>query len=120
MIAQGARGRWNVLATKRPSPRTSADLAESLIARQVHDLERLFSTIEIAARRRLSDEGGRLGHVRLGLDALGIDATLARGFALPLDAERRIIRSAEAARATESFELIFRDGTVACRSEPLG
>ncbi|MEJ0049992.1 MAG: exodeoxyribonuclease VII large subunit [Methylovirgula sp.] len=117
-IAQGARDRWHVLAGKRPSPRVPADLADSLVARQTLDLERLFSTIEIAARRRLSNEGDRLGQRRQALDALGIDNTLTRGFALPLDHQRRIIRSADAARSIASFELIFRDGAVACRAEP--
>ncbi len=113
-IGQGAQTRYGVLAATRPSIQTSADLAESLLARQSHDLELLFAAIEIAARRRLANEGDRLGQKLQALDALGIEGTLSRGFVLPLDAERRIVRSADAARAIASFELLFCDGTVAC------
>jgi exodeoxyribonuclease VII large subunit len=114
-IGQGAQTRYAVLAAKRPSIQTSAALAESLLARQAQDLERLFSLIEIAARRRLAKEGDRLGQKLQSLDALGIEGTLGRGFVLPLDANRHIVRSADTARAMASIELLFCDGTVACR-----
>lgn len=116
-IMLGSQRRWSDLAADRPSLRPSIDLAESFVFRQAQELESLVNTIEITARRRLSNELARLDQMSRAVDALGIDGTLARGFALPLDENRRIIRSARAAGSATRFELLFRDGAVACRPE---
>lgn len=114
-VGQGAQARYAALAAKRPTFQTSADLTESMLARQAHDLERLFAAIEIIARRRLANESDCLAQKLQALDALGIESTLGRGFVLPLDEHRRIIRSAKSASSMASFELLFCDGIVACR-----
>ena len=91
------------------------DVAETLLTRQTNELDRLLTHVEIAARRRLSGELDRLTQMSCAIDAIGIDGTLARGFTLPLDKDRRIIRTANALQSLASFELLFRDGSVACR-----
>jgi exonuclease VII large subunit len=93
----------------------SLDATEAFLTRQAKELERLLTQVEIGARRRLSDEFNRIVQQSNAVAAVGLEGTLARGFALPLDPERRIIKTADALRSLHSFELLFRDGSVACR-----
>jgi exonuclease VII large subunit len=109
------QSRWFAGAANAPRVPPSVDALESLIARQSNALERLLSQVEISARRRISAEFDRLRTLTQAVDALGLDGTLARGFAVPLDHNRQIIRTANALRYIASFELLFRDGSVACR-----
>ena len=92
----------------------SAGIVSAFVERQATELGRLLAAMEAAARRRLDDEALRLAAVSSAAQALDVMATLARGFVLPLDERRRILRSAETACA-EGFELLFADGSVACR-----
>ena len=87
----------------------------TFIKQQKAGLDAVFTSLENTLRRRLSDEAARLAATAAAAQALDLSATLARGFVLPLDRQRRIIRSAETARAVDRFELLFVDGQVACR-----
>jgi exodeoxyribonuclease VII large subunit len=114
-ILGGSQVRWRVLAAGSPVLQPSLDATEAFLTRQAKELERLLTLVEIGARRRLSDEFNRLMQQSNAVAAVGLEGTLARGFALPLDPERRIIKTADALRSLHSFELLFRDGSVACR-----
>jgi exodeoxyribonuclease VII large subunit len=114
-IMAGSQVRWRVLAAGSPVLQPSLDATEAFLTRQAKELERLVTQVEISARRRLSDEFNRLMQQSNSVSAVGLEGTLARGFALPLNPERRIIKTADALRSLHSFELLFRDGSVACR-----
>jgi exodeoxyribonuclease VII large subunit len=114
-VLAGAQDHWHLLAADRPILQPSVDVTEAFLIRQAKELERLLTQVEIGARRRLSDEFSRLAQIENAVAAVALEGTLARGFALPLDPDRRIIKTAAALRSLPSFELLFRDGSVACR-----
>jgi exodeoxyribonuclease VII large subunit len=114
-VVAGSQSRWRAFAANGPGLQPSLDVAETFLTRQANELARLLTHLEIAARRKLSAEFDRLTQMSGAIDAIGIDSTLARGFTLPLDKDRRIIRTADALQSLASFELLFRDGSVACR-----
>lgn len=93
----------------------SGSAAASFLARRSGELNTAFGQLEVAVRRRLGDEAARLVQAKASVEALDATATLRRGFVLPLDAKRRIVRTAEAAHAATHLELLFTDGIVACR-----
>jgi exonuclease VII large subunit len=93
----------------------SAGVMTTFLEQQRIGLFAVLASLENTLRRRLSEEASRLAATAAAAQALDLNATLARGFVLPLDRQRRIIRSAGTARAVDSFELLFVDGQVACR-----
>ena len=114
-VVIGCRNRWQALAGTPPKLSPAVEGFECLLNQQSKDLARLIDQVEIGTRRWLSAEHDRLEQTARDVDALGIDQTLTRGFVLPLDDERRIIRTAGAASQAKNFELLFCDGSVACR-----
>ena len=114
-IVQTARGRMPRPDALPAEARWSASIVAGFVERQTAELRTALSTLETVMRRRLGEETARLAALGKAAQTLDLDATLARGFVLPLDNERRIIRSAHAAQAAERFELLFVDGRVACR-----
>lgn len=114
-IVIGCRNRWQALAGTPPQLSPAVDSVECLLDQQRKDLARLLDQVEIGTRRWLSGAQDRLEQMARDIDALGIDQTLTRGFVLAVDDERRIIRTAESASRAKNFELLFRDGSVACR-----
>jgi len=68
---------------------------------------------EIARRR------AEVGHWEARLRALGPEATLARGFALVLDAEGNLVRQAAAIRPGQDLTLRLADGQTKVKAEPL-
>ncbi len=96
----------------------SAGLAAAFVDRQSRELRTAFAAMESTMRRRLGEETSRLAVAGKAAQALDLDATLARGFVLPLDHERRIIRSAAATEIAAGFELLFVDGQVKVQADP--
>jgi exodeoxyribonuclease VII large subunit len=68
-----------------------------------------------AASRRLRERRERLGRLSAQLDALSPLGALARGYAVPLGAEGRVLRSAEEFVPALPFRLRVVDGEVDCR-----
>lgn len=64
----------------------------------------------LARQDRRARAGGRL-------DALSPLGTLARGYAVPMDGERRLLRDTSMFEVGKSFELRVVDGSVRCRTE---
>lgn len=114
-MLRASRARLPTSDSLTAEARRSAGIVSAFVDRQATELDKLLAALNAAARRRLDDEALRLAAASSAARALDVMATLGRGFALPLDDRRRIIRSAEAARAAEGFELLFTDGSVACR-----
>jgi exodeoxyribonuclease VII large subunit len=56
-----------------------------------------------------------IGHTMALVNALGPDATLARGFAIVFDETGKAVTSAAAATGKTDLSLRFRDGSVAVR-----
>ena len=82
--------------------------------------EALFSArldLRDAAGRSLRGRRDRVAATAGRLHALSPLATLARGFAVPLSPEGRVLRSTADFAPGEPFELRVADGTVACRAE---
>ena len=114
-VLRASRARLPISDSLTAEARRSSGIVAAFVDRQAIELGKLLAALNAAARRRLDDEALRLAAASSAARALDVMATLGRGFALPLDERRRIIRSAEAARAAEGFELLFTDGSVACR-----
>ncbi len=75
--------------------------------------ERLVS----AVRRRLERARGRTERLGARLDALSPLATLRRGYAVPTDAEGRVLRRRESFEGVEQFRLRVVDGRIESRVE---
>ena len=65
-------------------------------------------------RRRIRHESGRLAEVAAAMDALSPLSTLARGYALPLDGEGRLLRGVRDFTPGRDFGLRVVDGNVPC------
>jgi exodeoxyribonuclease VII large subunit len=74
----------------------------------------LRSVVRRAMDRQLRARKERLGAAAARLDALSPLATLGRGYALALGADRRVLRRADAIRAAGAFRLKLADGEVDC------
>jgi exodeoxyribonuclease VII large subunit len=70
-----------------------------------------------AGRRMLAGRRDRTAGVAGRLHALSPLATLARGYAVPLGRDGRLLRSVEDFAAGEGFTLRVADGSVGCRVE---
>jgi exodeoxyribonuclease VII large subunit len=68
-----------------------------------------------AARRLTEGRRERIGAAAGRLHALSPLATLARGFAVPLDTDGRVLRRVKDLHTAERFRLRVVDGTVDCR-----
>lgn len=115
VVANTTRTRLPLRETLSTQIDQSAGIVQAFIDRQVAELRSRTSSLEAAMRRRLGDEGARLAATAATAQAMDVTAVLSRGFVLPLDARRHIIRSAEVARAADAIEFLFTDGSVACR-----
>jgi exodeoxyribonuclease VII large subunit len=124
---------------RAPTPSAAAERAVPDRAAMSRDLstaqDRLVAGLErwVRTRRlRVENTGGRLSRVierttrrrkeRLAqygekLDALSPLGALRRGFAVPLDRDGRILRTADAFQPGDAFELRVVDGSVPCRVE---
>jgi exodeoxyribonuclease VII large subunit len=81
---------------------------------QVDALDRAVSLLiqdHLRARR------DRLGHLTAQLEALSPLAALRRGYAVPLAADGRLLRSADDFAVGERFNLRVADGSIDCRVE---
>lgn len=96
---------------------TASGLVAAFVARQESTLRTALAAMESAMRRRLGVEAARLAAAGEAVRALDLDVAFSRGFVLPLDNERRIIRSAVAAQSALGFELLFVDGQVRVRPD---
>ncbi len=106
-----------------------ADDGAALMARVVARAQALVEASNIDLARRLDGallDAGR-GHAGAALeldrlmslaDSLGLDATLARGFALALTPDGILVPTRAAAIAARTLTLWFSDGAVAARVEP--
>ncbi len=106
-----------------------ADDGAALIARIVAQAQALVEASNIDLARRIDGallDAGR-GHAGVALDldrlmsladSLGLDATLARGFALALAPDGTLVPTRATALAARTLTLWFSDGVVATRVEP--
>jgi exodeoxyribonuclease VII large subunit len=99
---------------------TGARLVTALRSRTVRDfqrLERFEERLSAAVSRGILDRRQAIEGLRRRLEALGPMAVLRRGYALALDGEGRILRTAAAFRPGDEFTLRLRDGRVRARTE---
>jgi exodeoxyribonuclease VII large subunit len=106
---EAARRAWSVLRAHKPSARITA-LRERLAA-----LGQRGALAADTSLRRRSDLAARRAHA---LELLGPRQTLARGFTLTLDAERKPLRHADKAAAQERLTTVFSDGEVVSKPGP--
>jgi exodeoxyribonuclease VII large subunit len=106
---ESSRRAWSVLRAHHPAAKLSA-LRERLAAL---DQRRGLAVSASLLRRR--EQSSRRAHA---LELLGPRQTLARGFTLTLDADRRPVREAAQAAAQERLTTVFADGEVVSRPEP--
>ena len=72
------------------------------------------SRLSEAVRRRVRREAGRLAAAAAAMEALSPLSTLARGYAVPLDGEGRLLRTTEDFALARRFRLRVVDGSVPC------
>lgn len=79
------------------------------------------SRLSEAVRRRVRREAGRLAAAAAAMEALSPLSTLARGYAVPLDGEGRLLRTTDDFALARRFRLRVVDGSVPCNvaGEPL-
>lgn len=82
------------------------------IARQNDRLSHLQAEIADSARRALAERHRELDGIEDVLGAIGVEETLARGFALVIDQQGRVVRSAAALAPGDRLEVRLADGTV--------
>ncbi len=95
-------------------------LVRALRSRTVRDFQRLArfeERLSAAVSRRILDRRQALLGLQQRLEALGPMAVLRRGYALALDGEGRILRTATAFRPGGEFTLRLWDGGVRARTE---
>jgi exodeoxyribonuclease VII large subunit len=80
-------------------------------------LDRGSQRLEGGMRSLLGSIGGRLEAAAGKIDALSPLATLRRGYAVPLGAEDRVLRTTGEVRAAGRFDLRLADGRVSCEVE---
>ncbi len=90
--------------------RERAREGEERVRRQAERLVAAWERADADRRARLSVAGGRLE----ALSPLGV---LARGYAVPTDADGRVLRSVTGFETGAAFRLRLRDGTVSARAE---
>jgi exodeoxyribonuclease VII large subunit len=78
-------------------------------------LERLAGRLERAARGSVGQRRERLATQAARLEALSPLSTLRRGYAVPRDAQGKVLRSGDDFRAHPDFTLRLVDSVVACR-----
>jgi len=74
--------------------------------------------LQAAMSRDLMRRRDRAGRIAEKLEALSPLAALGRGFAVPLDRDRRVLRRVADFRPDRPFDLRVSDGTVPCRVDP--
>jgi exodeoxyribonuclease VII large subunit len=94
-------------------------LRRSVEARR-HVAARAGDRLRAGAERLLARRRERAGRIAEKLDALSPLAALRRGFAVPLDAQGRVLRTLADFRPQARFDLRVHDGAVPCRVEPEG
>lgn len=72
------------------------------------------SRLSEAVRRRVRREAGRLAAAAAAMEALSPLSTLARGYAVPLDGEGRLLRTTDDFALARRFRLRVVDGSVPC------
>ena len=72
------------------------------------------SRLSEAVRRRVRREAGRLAAAAAAMEALSPLSTLARGYAVPLDEEGRLLRTTRDFTPARHFRLRVVDGSVPC------
>lgn len=79
------------------------------------DLQRRSEALPLDAARRLTDAGVDLAGLGRTVEALGLDATLKRGFALATTLDGTLVPTRAAALAAGRVTLTFADGAVTAR-----
>lgn len=79
------------------------------------DALRQHEAVPVVAARRLTDAAGDLAGLARTVEALGLDATLKRGFALATRRDGTLVPTRAAALAAGVVTLTFADGPVAAR-----
>ena len=111
-LARSRRSRldWATGALDRRIRRTAA----SRRARVDHGRERLLAAVQ----RRIGRDASRLGQGAAAMEALSPLSTLARGYAVPLDGDGRLLRAAADFAPGADFRLRVVDGNVPCSVRP--
>jgi len=108
-LTAAARARRAKLAETRS--RLARDMERVLSPRR-QSVDRGMERMERAIRNGLSEHRGRLSAGAGKLEALSPLATLRRGYAVPLDGQRRVLRSVRDFRPADTFRLRVVDGIV--------
>ncbi len=86
-------------------------IARGALAGHEQRLSHLQAAIADSARRSIHDQHATLEGISNLLDAIGVDATLQRGFAVVTDEAGRVIRSARVVRGGQTLRVRLADGT---------
>ncbi len=97
--------------------RMNLSLRRSVEGRR-HSAAWAHDRLQAAIGRDLARRRDRAGRIAEKLEALSPLAALGRGFAVPLDRDRRVLRAVADFRPAQAFDLRVSDGTVPCRVEP--
>ena len=84
----------------------------STISRQHDRLASLGAGLADESRRVVGRQAAELENIEQLFAAMGVEATLQRGFTLVTDVNGRVVRSADAVRAGDRLGLRFADGSV--------
>lgn len=95
-----------------------SDSVEERLAGARHEMEATGSELARLGERTITARSDRLRASAAHLHALSPLGALARGFAVPLDADGTILRRTADFRPGAGFDLRLVDGTVSCRVEP--
>lgn len=123
LIDQYARRLGIALAQRARSRRDRLERAEGAIFRRVRRLgpvrrdrlERGRTAMAGAVRRRIRRDAARLAGASAAMEALSPLSTLARGYAVPLDGEGRLLRGVAEFEPELAFRLRVVDGSVPCK-----
>ena len=111
LAAQARSRRWRL---DRARERLVSGVRQAANARRGR-VERAGSRLSEGMWRRIRHESGRVAAAAAAMEALSPLSTLARGYAVPLDAEGRLLRTASDFTPASAFRLRVVDGSVPCK-----
>ncbi len=116
----------SALSARARSRRRRLDRAHVALLRRLHRLEAASRDrlergrvgMTVGVRRQLRHNADRLAAAAAAMEALSPLSTLARGYAVPLDLEGRLLRTIRDFALGQDFKLRVVDGNVSCTVTP--
>lgn len=117
-LARAQERRVDALATLARRWRLREAEAANRRERWLQEIERSHARLAGATRRLVQARRTEAGNVSQVFAAVNYRAVLARGYALALDADNRVLTGAGAAKAAQRFTLRFGDGDLPVSADP--